>query len=106
MIGSYKDKVMCDVLNMSACHLLLGRPWQYDSKTTHDGFANIYTVRHKGKLKDLIPLPPHKTIPPPSSQTMQLMNKIACVKEIENQEEVYLMFTKEDNQELEISVEV
>jgi hypothetical protein len=56
VIGSYKDKVMCDVLDMSACHLLLGRPWQYDRKTTHDGFTNTYTVKHEGKLKDLVPL--------------------------------------------------
>ena len=26
VIGSYKDKVLCDVLEMSACHVLLGRP--------------------------------------------------------------------------------
>ena len=84
MIGSYKDKVLCDVLDMSACHLLLGRPWQFDRKTTHDGFANIYTVRHEGKLKDLIPLSPHKTIPLPNTQTMQLMNRKGCEKEIKN----------------------
>ncbi|KAH7682941.1 Zinc finger CCHC-type protein [Dioscorea alata] len=28
--GKYKDEVMCDVVPMNACHLLLGRPWQYD----------------------------------------------------------------------------
>ena len=33
-IGSkYKDEVLCDVVPMDACHLLLGRPWQYDRKT-------------------------------------------------------------------------
>ena len=25
-IGRYKDKVLCDILPMDACHLLLGRP--------------------------------------------------------------------------------
>ncbi|XP_058184843.1 uncharacterized protein LOC131302299 [Rhododendron vialii] len=30
-IGShYKDKVWCDVVRMDACHILLGRPWQFD----------------------------------------------------------------------------
>ena len=30
-IGSiYKDKIWCDVVVRDACHLLLGRPWQYD----------------------------------------------------------------------------
>ena len=26
-IGSYKDKVLCDVMPMDVCHILLGRPW-------------------------------------------------------------------------------
>ena len=29
-IGPYHDVVYCDVLPMSACHILLGRPWQFD----------------------------------------------------------------------------
>ena len=102
MIGSYKDKVLCDVLDMSACHLLLGRPWQYDRKTTYDGFANTYTVRHEVKLKALIPLPPHKTITPPLGQNLQLMNRKACEREIKSQEEVYLMFSKEIDQPVDL----
>ncbi|GKE50297.1 putative reverse transcriptase domain-containing protein, partial [Tanacetum coccineum] len=27
---TYKDSVWCDVVPMDACHLLLGRPWEYD----------------------------------------------------------------------------
>ena len=27
----YQDEVCCDVVPMDVCHLLLGRPWQYDS---------------------------------------------------------------------------
>ena len=26
-MGSYKDKIMCDVMPMDVCHILLGRPW-------------------------------------------------------------------------------
>ena len=26
-IGSYHDEILCDVLNMNACHILFGRPW-------------------------------------------------------------------------------
>ena len=34
-IGEYKDKIVYDVAEMDACHLLLGRPWKFDvnSKT-------------------------------------------------------------------------
>ncbi|XP_010450321.1 PREDICTED: uncharacterized protein LOC104732469 [Camelina sativa] len=27
---AYKDKLYCDVVPMDACHLLLGRPWEFD----------------------------------------------------------------------------
>jgi len=39
-IGKYKDEVLCDVVPMEATHILLGRPWQYDRKTLHDGLTN------------------------------------------------------------------
>lgn len=29
-IGEYEDEVLCDVVPMTVCHLLLGRPWQFD----------------------------------------------------------------------------
>jgi hypothetical protein len=35
-IGKYEDKVLCDAVPI---HLLLGRPWQYDRRVTHDGFT-------------------------------------------------------------------
>ena len=41
-IGKYHDEVLCDVAPMQASHVLLGRPWQYDRKVTHDGYRNIY----------------------------------------------------------------
>jgi hypothetical protein len=37
-IGKYLDEVLCDVVPMHAGHILLGRPWQYDRRVTHDGF--------------------------------------------------------------------
>ncbi|GKV08452.1 hypothetical protein SLEP1_g20076 [Rubroshorea leprosula] len=39
----YQDEVWCDVIPMDACHLLLGRPWQFDRKAIHDGHANTYS---------------------------------------------------------------
>jgi hypothetical protein len=44
----YRDEVWCDVVPMDACHLLLGRPWQYDRKVHHDGFKNIYSFELNG----------------------------------------------------------
>lgn len=31
----YKGEVLCNVLDIDACHLLLGRPWQYDVNAIH-----------------------------------------------------------------------
>ena len=43
-IGStYKDKIWCDVVEMDACHILLGRPWQFDRAVQHDGQKNTYS---------------------------------------------------------------
>lgn len=28
---------------MNACHLLLGRPWQFDTDAVHRGCENVYT---------------------------------------------------------------
>lgn len=41
---------------MDACHLLLGRPWQYDRKTKHDGFKNTYSFIKDGIHITLAPL--------------------------------------------------
>ena len=60
-IGGYQDEVVCDVLPMDACHLLLGRPWQFDKDATHHGHANTYSFKLKGKTVTLAPLPPNQT---------------------------------------------
>lgn len=59
-IGTYEDQVLCDYLNIDACDILPGRPWQHDKGTKHDGVTNVYTLKHEGKIKDLLLLPPHK----------------------------------------------
>ena len=43
---------------MQASHILLGRPWQFDRSTSHDGRTNMYTFLHKGKKITLAPLTP------------------------------------------------
>ncbi|XP_061375399.1 uncharacterized protein LOC133317549 [Gastrolobium bilobum] len=45
----YTDETWCDVIPMDACHILLGRPWQFDRKTRHAGFKNTYNFK-KDKL--------------------------------------------------------
>ena len=55
-IGNYVDTADCDVVKMSACHLLLGRPWQFDLDATHTGHSNNYSFAHKGVCHVLKPM--------------------------------------------------
>jgi len=55
-IGKFKDKVLCDVIPMEACHILLGRPWQFDHKILHNGHTNEITLQHHSKTFVLHPL--------------------------------------------------
>ena len=56
-IGEYRDKVLCDVVEMDACHFLLGRPWKYDLCVKHDGKTNFYTITKDGVKYNMPPLP-------------------------------------------------
>ncbi|KAK9109663.1 hypothetical protein Sjap_017723 [Stephania japonica] len=55
-IGSYKDEVYCDVVDMDACHLLFGRPWQFDVNAQHAGRDNVYKLEKEGVTFNLLPL--------------------------------------------------
>ncbi|XP_042448962.1 uncharacterized protein LOC122033873 [Zingiber officinale] len=65
-IGRYTDEVLFDVVPMQASHLLLGRPWQFDRRTTHDGYKNRYSFSKDFKdvfFEDTPPwLPPKRGI--------------------------------------------
>ncbi|XP_049366987.1 uncharacterized protein LOC125831906 [Solanum verrucosum] len=57
-IGKYQDEVLCDVVPMQACHVLLGKPWQHDRSTKHDGRTNKYSLvlnDHKYVLHPMSP---------------------------------------------------
>ena len=48
-IGAYEETLECDVVPMTVCHLLLGRPWQLDRDVFHNGRTNNYSFKMKGK---------------------------------------------------------
>lgn len=47
-LDNYRDKILCDVMPMDVCHILLGRPWQYDKGAMHDGKKNTYKFNKDG----------------------------------------------------------
>ena len=61
-IGTYSDFVDCDVVPMQACSLLLGRPWQFDKESIHNGKTNQYTLVHNGKKIGLTPMTPENIL--------------------------------------------
>jgi hypothetical protein len=61
-IGSYHDVVECDVVPMEACHILLGRPWQFDTDCLHHGRSNHYSLRYNDKKIALLPMSPEAIV--------------------------------------------
>ena len=41
---------------MDVCHILLGRPWQYDRSAKHDGRKNVYELEKDEIKHKLMPL--------------------------------------------------
>ena len=55
-IGPFTDVVLCDIMHMDCCHILLGRPWQFDRHVFYDARVNKYTARKDGVTYTLLPL--------------------------------------------------
>lgn len=47
-IGPFKHEVLCDVVSISACHVLLGRPWHYGRGAIYDCRRNLITIEKDG----------------------------------------------------------
>ncbi|KAI3789955.1 hypothetical protein L2E82_02762 [Cichorium intybus] len=106
-MGSYEDEILCDVIPMDACHILLGRPWQFDRDVVHKGRSNEYELRHNGKKIVLKPMS--------STAVKSLGNKqskkpnltmLASEREVEQAldhgDMVYMLVAKEDPKEGQI----
>ena len=82
-VGNYTDKVLCDVVPMEACHILLGRPWQFAKKTMHNGLTNEITFTRKEKKFILYPLSPSQVV---EDQVQMKKKRGRKNNKIENQE--------------------
>jgi hypothetical protein len=81
-MGEYKDEILCDVIPMDVCHVLLGRPWQYDRHVVHDGRMNTYTLEKDGRSHTLHPVK-DKEVKPKASGTILLMSGKELLTELE-----------------------
>ena len=41
---------------MYACHVLLGRPWQFDREAVNEGKRNVYSFEMYGKKHSIHPI--------------------------------------------------
>ncbi|KAD4983107.1 hypothetical protein E3N88_19778 [Mikania micrantha] len=99
-VGStYKDDVLCDVVPMDACHLLLGRPWEYDRNIEHNGRSNIYSFMFGGVKITLVPTKPKELTPKPSGNLLTI-TQFQC--ELEEADNVFLLIGKDVSEEVEV----
>lgn len=98
--GGYKDEVTCDVALMSASHVLLGRPWQFDRDVVHDGRGNTYSISKDGKCALLTALSPSQVVQDQLAISKATKESLFANKEevehaLKANEIIYLLIVKE-----------
>lgn len=108
--------ICCDVVPMDACHLLLGRPWQYDRRRSHDGFTNTYSFSFENRRITLIPsqdtAPSSESCAPPPSpakaltatRQVLLLSKTEFVEELRISDVVFVLMTSSPEPALSFTV--
>ena len=71
---------------MDVCHLLLGRPWQYDRNVINDGKMNMYTLEKNGRTHMLLPIK-DKEVKPEPRNTVLLMSGKELLAEVKKKED-------------------
>jgi hypothetical protein len=72
---------------MDICHILYGRPWQFDRNVIHDGRKNTYTLEKNGRTHMLLPME-EKREKEEASTIILLMSGKELLKEIKEEEEM------------------
>ncbi|GKG05971.1 hypothetical protein Tco_0326057 [Tanacetum coccineum] len=75
-----------------ACHLLLGRPWEYDRDTTHYGRAKTYSFLFDGVKITLMPNKPKELVNTPTGNLLTLLQ---FQDELQMGDDVFVLIGKE-----------
>jgi hypothetical protein len=89
--------VLCDVVEMDACHVLLGRPWQYDVDATYKGRDNVYLFWWHGKKIILVPTGtnyPRQGCTPASKPSFLTLGETDFMQEMKTAETILTMVVK------------
>lgn len=92
-IGKYQDKVVCGIMPMDMCHILLGRPWQYDGKVMHDGKTHCYKFVKDGVKHTLVPIREEDTTETSGTKELLVGGK-QFIKKIEKNEVNYTILRR------------
>ena len=79
---------------MDVCHILLGRPWQYDRNVVHDGRMNTYTLEKNGRFHKLLSIRDKEVKPEPSSKILLMSGKELLTELERNEDPQFLVVRK------------
>ncbi|GJS95323.1 transposon ty3-I gag-pol polyprotein [Tanacetum coccineum] len=79
----YNELVTCDVVDIEACHVLLGRTWQHDMDATHQGKSNMYLFKWGEKTIAMLPL--GVVSPKKALESKTLVTLVASPKEFQSE---------------------
>ncbi|KAI0498352.1 hypothetical protein KFK09_021593 [Dendrobium nobile] len=87
---------------MDVCHLILGRPWQFDVGVQYDGRANVYSLDWKGRKLRLMP-----GLPSTASReraAIQLVSGASLLRDWQNHAPMFALILTEPNSNSTISL--
>ncbi|XP_010275023.1 PREDICTED: uncharacterized protein LOC104610208 [Nelumbo nucifera] len=97
-IGKYHDKVYCDIVDMDAYHILLRRPWQFDTDARHMDRKNTYQFEKDGTRYTLLPIAEKNIANAPKAHEKNFLtithHHDEFVKDCKNTHEIHLLVVK------------
>ncbi|KAL5543726.1 hypothetical protein UlMin_007510 [Ulmus minor] len=93
----YAEEITCDVIDMDTCHILLGRPWQYDKDITYQGKANTCSFLWHGREAVLMPssIKTTKKKEPQPSQSLLAISGSELHQAVRNSDDLLTLLVKE-----------
>nr|XP_034929565.1 uncharacterized protein LOC118060451 [Populus alba] len=68
-----RNNITCDVVEMDACHIILGRPWQFDVDAIYKGRDNVYIFMSKGQKVVLGPIKEEFSVVKPKAKGKSIL---------------------------------
>ncbi|CAL9020607.1 unnamed protein product [Prunus brigantina] len=78
----YRDDVLCDVIDMDACHILVGRPWQFDVDATFKGRDNVILFSWNNRKIAMATTQPPKQSVEPKTRSSSFLTLISNEQEL------------------------